>query len=55
MKGNGKMIRGMGEGMKDMRMEMYTQVNFITERHMVKVNMSGKIHRKYMMENGRKE
>lgn len=55
MKVNGIMIKDMEEDMKDIQMEIFTWVNFNLARHMVKVNMNGRILMKYMMENGRKD
>ncbi len=54
MKGNGRMIRGMGGDLNCIPMETFIQENFKTERHMVRVGISGYHKGKYMMESGRK-
>lgn len=54
MKESGKMIKDMDEGMKDIQMEIFILENFNLERLMEKVNMNGKIHKRYMMGNGLK-
>lgn len=41
--------------MKDIKMEMYIWDRLRQERHMVRVNIHGRQHRKYMMENGSEE
>lgn len=46
---------GMEEAMKDIRMEIFILENFNLEKLMEKVNMSGEIRMKFMMESGLKE
>ncbi len=52
LKVNGRMIRDMGEVMKGIRMQIFIKESFSMEKHMVKVDINGFQHQKYMMESG---
>lgn len=52
MKGSGSKIWDMGEAMKDIKMGMYIWDHLRQERHMARVSILGRQHRKYMMGSG---